>query len=70
LAFSDRFDNPIAMLFKGLIGLGLIVIAIALMLHLAGVVGQATGSVYAQAAIVGVVILVFAFLGKKMFEGM
>jgi hypothetical protein len=70
LAFSDRFDNPLAVFFKGLIGLGLIVIAVALMLHLAGVVGQVAGSVYAQAAVVGVVILVFAFLGKKIFEGL
>lgn len=70
MAFNDRFDSPLAMLFKGLIGLGLVVIAIALMLHLAGVVGQAAGSIYAQAAVVGVVILVFAFLGKKIFEGL
>lgn len=69
MAFSDRFDNPLAMLFKGLIGLGIIVIAISLMLYLAGVVAMAAGSIYAQLAIVGVVILVFAFLGKKIFEG-
>ena len=69
MAFSDRFDNPLAMLFKGLIGLGIIVIAISLMLYLAGVVASAAGSIYAQLAIVGLVILVFAFLGKKIFEG-
>lgn len=69
MAFSDRFDNPLAMLFKGLIGLGIIVIAISLMLYLAGVVAMAAGSIYAQLAIVGLVILVFAFLGKKIFEG-
>lgn len=70
MAFSDRFDSPLAMLFKGLIGLGLIVIAIALMLHLAGMVGQITASIYAQLAVVGLVILLFALLGKKIFEGL
>ncbi|MEM3143161.1 MAG: hypothetical protein QXW91_00830 [Candidatus Nitrosotenuis sp.] len=69
MAFSDRFDSPLAMLFKGLIGLGIIVIAISLMLYLSGVVASATGSIYAQLAIVGIVILVFAFLAKKIFEG-
>lgn len=69
MAFSDRFDNPLAMMFKGLIGLGIIVIAVSLMLYLAGMVASASGSIYAQLAIVGVVILVFAFLGKKIFEG-
>lgn len=69
MAFSDRFDNPLAMLFKGLIGLGIIVIAISLMLYLAGMVASVAGSIYAQLAIVGLVILVFAFLGKKIFDG-
>lgn len=69
MAFSDRFDSPLAMLFKGLIGLGIIVIAISLMLYLSGVVASAAGSIYAQLAIVGIVILVFAFLAKKIFEG-
>ena len=69
MAFSDRFDNPLTLFFKSLIGLGIIVIAVSLMLYLAGIVAEASGSIYTQLAVVGMVILVFAFLAKKIFEG-
>lgn len=68
--FRSRFDTRVSLVFKMLVAFGLSVVAISIMLFIVDIIDKYTHSPHLQAAAIGALIMGFAYLGWKIFDGM
>lgn len=66
----NRISGTILSVMKLLVGVGIVIITIALILFFNDMISPHTPSVYLQLAVAGAVVMVMSFLAIKVFRGL
>lgn len=70
MAQRDNFFNSLDRILKAVIGLGIILVSVALIVLVSGIAYNLTSSLEIQVAVIGCIVLVFGFLAYKIFADM
>lgn len=66
--FRSRLDTRTSLIFKSLVGFGIVVVAVSMMLYITDMIDRYTHSPHLQGAAIGLIIMGFAYLGWRMLD--